>query len=238
MDAVSPWAIECDHPAVPVDGGNLVSRAAHLLAARAGRRPAGRCRLLKRIPLGGGLGGGSSDAAATLVALNRIWELHWPRARLVEIAAELGSDVALFLENGSAVIRGRGEKVTPVRLGWRGWIVLLLPGLHVSTPAVYRAWRPGGDEPRPVEPVPAGDAAEWMKQTFNMLEAPAIEVCPELGELQGKATSLARRDVRISGSGSTLFTAFNTRPEAEDYSRSAGEVLKTRAEVVQPTEQA
>jgi 4-diphosphocytidyl-2-C-methyl-D-erythritol kinase len=196
------------------------------------------CRLSKRIPAGGGLGGGSSNAAATLLALNRWWGLNWTQDELAELAAQLGSDVPLFLQRGSAIIGGRGEQVECIRLPWRGWIVLLLPGLSVATAAVYRAWRAGERTLRPVVPVGSSNAVDWMNGTFNMLEAPAFEVCPVLAELQSRAADLAGRPVRVSGSGSTMFTAFDQREEALAFAGSAGEKLGIRTEVVQPVEQA
>jgi 4-diphosphocytidyl-2-C-methyl-D-erythritol kinase len=230
-------ALACDRSDVPTDGRNLVWRAAELLAAAAGRKAAMACRLSKRIPAGGGLGGGSSNGATTLVALNRMWGLDWPRERLAELAGRLGSDVALFLEQGSAVISGRGEQVRPVTLGWKGWIVLLMPGLHVSTPEVYRAWCADRKAVLPVEPHATNRAEDWMAQTFNMLEEPAIQVCPALGRLQNEAGRLAERPVRVSGSGSTLFTAFDSRSDADAFSRLAAERLSVQTAVVQPVEQ-
>lgn len=236
--AESGFVVECQVAGVPTDASNLITRAAGLLAARAGRRLSGRCVLTKRIPMGGGLGGGSSNAATALVALNRLWSLNWPKARLAELAAELGSDVTLFLENGSAVIGGRGEAVEPVELGWHGWIVLMMPGLHVSTPAVYRAWQMPVGGVGPVQPKPTSRAVEWMEQMFNMLEPPAIAVCPDLGTLQRQAADIAGRPVRVSGSGSTMFTAFDTFEEAESCSQTLNEGLKIRTEVVQPLDRA
>ena len=177
------------------------------------------CRLTKRIPTGGGLGGGSSDAAATLVTLNRMWGLDASKEQLTELAAELGSDVALFLEPGSAVISGRGEMVRPVELGWQGWIVLLIPGLHVSTPAVYRAWRAGGDPPGSVEPRPSRSAEEWMRQTFNMLEGPAIEVCPDWGPFSSGRPSMAGRPGARFGQRLDVVHGFRRRREAEAFGR-------------------
>ncbi len=229
--------LNCDRADIPTDERNLIWRAAVLLAAQAGRELAVECSLTKRIPAGGGLGGGSSNAASTLQALAAHWGLDWPKARLAALAGELGSDVALFLEHGSAVISGRGEHVRPVTLEWSGWIVLLMPGLHVSTADVYRAWRPHDCERLAVVPA-AGDAEAWMAQTFNMLEAPAIEVCPELGRLQRETSGMAQRPVRVSGSGSTLFTAFDRRDEAEAFARAATARLSMQTQVVQPVEQA
>jgi len=236
--ADSRVVLECDVPAIPTDERNLICRAARLLASR-GNRPAGvHCRLTKRIPVGGGLGGGSANAATTLRALNDWWHLHWSTDQLAELAAELGSDVPLFLQGGSAVIGGRGERVRPTSLGWTGWLVLLMPGLAVATADVYRAWRPGHSQAGSVVPPSTRSSVEWMQATYNMLEPPAIEVCPALGDLQQQAARIASRPVRISGSGSTLFTAFDERDEATAFARQAGERLGIETAVVQPVEQA
>jgi len=228
--------LECDDPAVPTDQHNIVHRAAELMAHRADRRLALRIQLRKRIPVGGGLGGGSSDAAATLMVLNQLWGVGWSRGQLAELAGELGSDVPLFLENASSVISGRGEIVRPARLGWSGWIVLLLPGLPVPTASVYRQWRSEGAEDRPVELSPALTASDWMGGTYNMLEKAAIRVCPALGTLQQRAAELAGRPVRISGSGSSLFTAFDLRKQAESFAAAAAERLGIPTNIVEPVE--
>lgn len=234
----SDIVLECDVPGIPTDDQNLVVRATRLIASAA-RRPGGlRCRLTKRIPAGGGLGGGSSNAAATLVALNERWNLGLNRAALAELGARLGSDVPLFLAGGSAVIGGRGERVEGVRLPWRGWIVLLMPGLSVATAAVYRAWRSCGRAVPPVMPEAAENATAWMNGTFNMLEEPAFEVCPELARLCEQSAALAGRPVRVSGSGSTMFTAFDGRDEALAFAGAAEQRLGIRTRVVQPVEQA
>lgn len=234
----SEVVLECDDPAVPTDEQNLIIRAVRLVALPADRPRGLRCRLTKRIPMGGGMGGGSSNAAATLLALNERWGLGKTRDALAQLGAQLGSDVPLFLGGDSAVIRGRGERVEPLRLPWRGWITLLLPGLSVATAAVYRACRPDPQKLRSVVPQAAATAVEWMDGTFNMLEEAAFEVCPALAEVAGKASVLAGRPVRVSGSGSTMFTAFDGRDEALAFAKSAGERLGIRTQVVQPVEQA
>src|SRR5215470_326371 len=104
-------ALSCDSPGLESGRSNLVVRAAEALAREAGVEPRLRIQLRKRIPIAAGLGGGSSDAAATIVALNRLWRLGWSRDRLAEIGAEIGSDVALFVIGMPCVIRGRGERV-------------------------------------------------------------------------------------------------------------------------------
>jgi 4-diphosphocytidyl-2C-methyl-D-erythritol kinase len=257
--------LTCDTPGVPLDKSNLIVRAARLLAEAAQVDSGVECWLVKRIPIGGGLGGGSSNAASTLLALSRLWNLNWSTDRLAALGAQLGSDVPLFLHAGPIIMRGRGERVEPVRLGWRGWVVLVFPTVSVSTADVYKTWRPegatgdgrqGGRDPHPPErrqdahppeggrgarppqverfaTAPAG-AVQWMEWTFNMLEAPAMEVCPVLKQYADRLRALAGRPVRVSGSGSTLFTAFDDRGEAERFAGRVTSELGLEAGVVRP----
>lgn len=234
------FVLTCDHPHLPTDDRNLICRAAALMASEVSGPVGLDCRLTKRIPVGGGLGGGSSDGAAALVALNQMWSLGWPKERLMAAAARLGSDAPFFIVGGSAVIRGRGERVEPIRLPWHGWIVLMLPALAVSTAEVYRAWR--ADEAIAAGPEaavgigPAPDAVDWMRRAYNMLEQPAQTVCPVLGGLMARAAELLGRPVRMSGSGSTLFTAYDTEIEARRWSETISRELQLRTYVVQPVE--
>jgi 4-diphosphocytidyl-2-C-methyl-D-erythritol kinase len=230
------FTLVCDHPQVPADDSNLVLKAARLLADRSGCCRGVACTLIKHVPVGGGLGGGSSNAAATLMALNRVWLLDWSKERLSELAAEIGSDVSFFIHGGSAVISGRGERVRPVKLGWRGWVVLIIPPFGMSTAAVYAAWQPSGFPPASREPDGRGTAVEWMAQTFNMLEEPAMKVRPVLGQMRDHLARLSNRTVRMSGSGSTLFTAFDTREEAATFADQARSRLDVQTCVVQPAE--
>ena len=235
----------CDGSDLPTDERNLVVQAATLLAGATGCQRGMSCRSRKRIPVGGGLGGGSSNAASTLEALYRLWEVELSADRQAALAARLGSDVSFFLHGGSAVMSGRGEIIRPVRLAWRGWIVLLMPAVSISTAAVYAAWEPGESPPASAtdrlvagKAGVAANAVAWMEGTFNMLEGPVMKVCPAMQEFIGIAAALAGRPIRVSGSGSTLFVAFDTRAEAERFALSAGEALGIRTEVVQPVEHA
>jgi len=234
----SGFSLTCDVAGIPVDKRNLIVQAAELLSAKAPNACGMTCHLTKRIPVGGGLGGGSSNAAAALKALNRLWSLDLPRERLVSLASRLGSDVPFFLYESSAVIRGRGEQVEPIQLGWRHWIVLLFPGFSVPTASVYKAWRPSGasnDRRGAVLDQVDGDvsAAERMRRAYNMLEAPAMQVAPALQGLVEHATALAGRPVRVSGSGSTLFTAFDMQTDAQRFAELVGQELNISARVVQ-----
>jgi 4-diphosphocytidyl-2C-methyl-D-erythritol kinase len=137
-----PLAIECDAAGVPLDESNLVWRAAQAFW-RALRRPGQvrdvSIRLEKRIPIEAGLGGGSADAAATLVALARLWRVPVRPAQLIDIGATLGADVPFFLSGGTALGLGRGEEIYPLADLPRHWVVLLIPGFGVSTSEAY-AW--------------------------------------------------------------------------------------------------
>ncbi len=124
-----------------MDGTNLVVRAVHAFCSAAGTRPDVRIFLKKEIPHGAGLGGGSSDAAATLLALDAIFETQLPHAELTRIAAGIGSDVPFFLARGAAWCRGRGEIVEPAALPRPLPLLLIKPSFGVPTPWAYQRWR-------------------------------------------------------------------------------------------------
>ncbi|MCW8130751.1 MAG: 4-(cytidine 5'-diphospho)-2-C-methyl-D-erythritol kinase [Planctomycetota bacterium] len=142
VEAADAFTLTCSDPGLPCDDSNLVTKAAKALAKAAGVEPRARIHLEKRVPAGGGLGGGSSDAANALLGLNELWRQGWTRERLSEIAATFGSDIGFFLWGGWARCRGRGEIVEPIP-GSAAWpaarLFLLLPALSVPTPPVYKA---------------------------------------------------------------------------------------------------
>jgi 4-diphosphocytidyl-2-C-methyl-D-erythritol kinase len=123
---------------MPAGRENIVIRAGELLAKRAGIVPRARIALEKRVPMGGGLGGGSADAAVTLRLLARLWNLAEHQSDLEAVAAALGSDVPFFLTGGEATVTGRGEVVTPVEDSAPAELLLLVPPFSISTAAVYR----------------------------------------------------------------------------------------------------
>ncbi len=211
--------LECDHPEVPSNEDNLIFRAVRLLEQETGRSFHLSIRLTKRVPLGGGLGGGSSNAATTLTALQRLYDLNYLDSKWAAWAAALGSDVPLFLAGESVLMRGRGERLERVRLPWDGWIVLILPAFSISTAEVYRTWSETGEPPpdHDLDLSPVTRASDWMARLTNMLETPALRVCPELGPMMAETQHLAARPVRMSGSGSSLFTAFDEKEEAQNF---------------------
>jgi 4-diphosphocytidyl-2-C-methyl-D-erythritol kinase len=232
------FSLDCDDRTLPGDGSNLVLRAARTLAEAAGVNRGADIVLRKRIPAGAGLGGGSSNAATTLMLLNEAWGLGLPAAELERIGAELGSDVP------PCVIRGRGELVEDVPTPLRGWATLILPGLHCSTAAVYAAYgepqrrqERGGRRRRELDlsrlvAEGAGAAARLMDRLFNDLEIPAFEVVPELRRLAERAAEIAGGPVRMTGSGAALFRLFDEEAEARQFALAAAGALSVRTEVV------
>ncbi len=239
--------LETDWPDLPVDERNLVVRAGRALAGTPGRRAdAAAARregvsvfLRKRIPMGAGLGGGSSDAARVLLGLNNLWGIGWSAQRLSEFSAQLGSDVPFFQHGPSAICSGRGEVVRTIARPAVSWVVLVLPAMHMPTPTVYRRFdemKLGRTETIEMEP----DWNAWTQFTsdrllaclVNDLEAPAFSISPELGRLHQAVEQRLGRVVRMSGSGSSLFTLFDSQHAADEAAERIAVDLKVEARAV------
>ncbi|MBN1512189.1 MAG: 4-(cytidine 5'-diphospho)-2-C-methyl-D-erythritol kinase [Phycisphaerae bacterium] len=221
--------LECDPPGLPVGDENLVVRAARLLAGRLGAEGGAQIRLEKAIPVAAGLGGGSSDAAAALKGLRRLWRADVSDAALAEMGAEIGSDVPLFFHLPAAVIRGRGERVERVALGWSGWVGLVFSGEVVSTPAVYAALAcsPGVRvaEDGGVQAIARCTTAEAIgPHLVNDLERGVFRVCPAMERLLGRVQDAGGRPARISGAGSVVYSLFDEAREATAWV----ETMRTR----------
>jgi 4-diphosphocytidyl-2-C-methyl-D-erythritol kinase len=263
-------ALRCDDPSLPTDERNLVVRAAVRLASEcglsgegslphAGRHPPTAERdslplparivpgvqieLEKRIPQGGGLGGGSGNAATTLLALRTLWGVRLSDAELHEIAAQLGSDVPFFLSpGGSAWCEGRGERITPAPVPAAQYAVLMLPGIAMPTPAVYKRFDErvalGLQEPGTLEGVDLTDwsrmsATQLLSQLVNDLEPAAFDLSEPLATLRTSAEQIAGQPVRMSGSGSTLFTLTDDSDSAQQLSAKLSGRLGVKAQAVE-----
>jgi len=216
--AAGVFTLGCDDPALEVDGTNLVLRAARAFAAASGWTGGARFSLKKRIPMGAGLGGGSSNAAATLRGLNTLAGRPLTDARLAEIAAQLGSDCVLFLQGGPVVMRGRGERVERLpdearrRLSGRRALIFK-PGFSISTVWAYR--RMAAEEPRWYLPAEQAEAklADWLASAdaraeellFNNMEGPAFAKYVALPVLLDVLRAEFGLAPRMSGSGSACF---------------------------------
>jgi 4-diphosphocytidyl-2-C-methyl-D-erythritol kinase len=208
--------LSCNDITLPVDARNLVHRAAtgFLQAAQAGGGV--RIHLEKRIPLAAGLGGGSGNAATTLLALNELFGQPLPVTGLNELAAELGSDVPFFLQGKPALATGRGEKIQPLEVfpALSGRVLLLIhPGFGISTPWAYQnlARFPvalNGQPNRAQKLIARLQAGDWHgtdAEFYNSLEAPALEKYPVLALFQEFLRANGALAALMSGSGSTTF---------------------------------
>jgi len=235
-----PFAIECDTAGVPLDRTNLVWRAADALwrsLRRAGPVRDVTIRLQKRIPLQAGLGGGSANAAATLLALARLWHVPVRPNQLTDVAAALGADVPFFLSGGTALGLGRGDEVYPLADLPRHWIVLLVPGFGVSTRDAYD-WYDSerelarGVSAREPQHVP-GPWPSRAAQMINDLEAPIARHHPEIDQMRTALRRAGALAAAMSGSGSTVFGLFQKRSDAlsavERLSGSGWRVLLTES---------
>jgi 4-diphosphocytidyl-2-C-methyl-D-erythritol kinase len=196
--------LECDLPGVPA-GQNLASRAAHALQAATGARAGATIRLEKHIPMGAGLGGGSSDAATTLIALNRIWRTGLSRDDLASLAVALGADVPFFLFGRNAFGEGIGEVLAELVLA-PAWYVVLTPQVSVSTAEIFSA----PELTRAAKPIKI--TAFFKGFGRNDLEPVVCARYPEVAEHLAWLRSFG--DARMSGSGSSLFVEFASEAEA------------------------
>lgn len=210
---------------------NLVYKAAVLLKERAGADSGARIKLKKEIPLAAGLGGGSSDAAATLTGLNRLWDLGMTAEGLADIGASLGSDVPFFLSSPAALVEGRGERVSPWRPGSSRILVLVKPSIGVSTAWAYaRAGESLGEKSSPgssgiltkegdniklfCRALDEGDFPLLRSLRRNDLEPPVLCRYPVVGEIRERLERAGALFSSMSGSGPTVFGVFRTEEEA------------------------
>ncbi|MFQ5587457.1 MAG: 4-(cytidine 5'-diphospho)-2-C-methyl-D-erythritol kinase [Nitrospiria bacterium] len=224
---------------LPSDASNLVLKAATLLQKEmideGYPRKGAHITLHKTIPVSAGLAGGSSDAAATLVGLNRLWSLFWPKQKLARLGAVLGSDVPFFFDGPAAWISGRGEKVTPVSDNIQGWVVLVHPEIPVSTAAVFRAYAsragltkqgsPLNIKPEKLRP----SETEILAHPLNDLESVTLTRFPLLNAVKQTLRDLGGVFVLMSGSGPTLFALFGHQEEAEKTARQMPKVMRGTA---------
>ena len=209
--------------AVPTDGSNLALRAARAVAERAGVDDAVHLHLVKGVPVAGGMAGGSADAAAALVACDALWGAGLSRDDLLELAAELGSDVPFSLVGHTAVGQGRGHLLTPALSRGEFHWAFAVQDRGLSTAAVYEAYdslctqvEPLGDEEdvRLMQALLAGDAAALGAALHNDLESAAIELDPALTEPLAVATDAGALGVVVSGSGPTVAALARSRQHA------------------------
>ena len=208
-----------------LESDNLVTKAAELLKEVTKSHRGAQIELCKRIPFGVGLGGGSSDAAATLLALNELWELRLSLSELVRLASKLGSDVPFFIYKGTALVEGVGEKVTPLPSLGSVWFVLLVPSLsripskttqmyskltanHFTKGQFVRAALPSLKQGKMIAP----------SLLFNVFEKVAFDFFPKLDEHRKRFEEAGASRIYLTGSGPCLFTFFSEEENANELS--------------------
>jgi 4-diphosphocytidyl-2-C-methyl-D-erythritol kinase len=207
--------ITCDDPAVPAGEENLAYRAAQLILKNRRGVPAVHIHIRKSIPLGAGLGGASTDAAATLVGLNRLFKLRLSFPKLEKMALSLGADVPFFIRARPARARGIGERLSPLGELPRIWSVIIYPGFPVSTAWVY------GNLAKLTKPIANTSIATSLKSfdqlsslLENDLESVTLDRYPEIGLLKQKLLREGAPRVLMSGSGSSVFGVFASKQAA------------------------
>ena len=213
--------IHCSNPQVTLGQDNIAYRAAELLIAKAKIRQPVAIRIHKNIPIGAGLGGGSSDAAAVLIGLNRMWKLGFSVRQLQRLALQLGADVPFFIRAKPARARGIGEKLQLLPKLRRRWLVLVYPGFPVATAWVY------GNLPLKLTKVsvntsiatPLESLDKLDKLLINDLERVAVRRYPEIGRVKSMLSLAGAAGVLMSGSGSSVFGVFQSKRLAEQAFR-------------------
>ena len=219
---------------LPVGEKNLVMRAANALNAFTGQRNGARIHLVKNIPMRAGLGGGSADCAATLLALNRLWNLRIPMQRLMQIGASLGGDVPFCMQGGMARVQGKGERISAMPDMPSVPMVLVRVGRGLSTPQVFAQYdrAPRQDAvlsiPDLASALHSGNLERAWAQSGNALEAPAMELMPEIGAAMENLRRLGASFVRMTGSGSTVFGAFSSETAAQMAADAIPDAILTR----------
>jgi 4-diphosphocytidyl-2-C-methyl-D-erythritol kinase len=222
----SGLTLDCDNPSLPTDNSNLALRAAKKLSEALAVERGAKLTLKKRTPLAAGLGGGSSNAAAVLMGLDRLWKLGTPTEKLHALAASMGSDINFFLAGGAALCHGRGEKIEAIPCKLSGAILLVNPGFGISTKWAYENWaravplRAGLTAHPPevsllLRALAEDDLAGVSQCLFNSLEAPSVRKFPVLELIKNAMCDGGAAGALMSGSGATVFGLFASKDAAE-----------------------
>ena len=221
-------SVSSPDPRVPIGPENQCQRAAELLLRHTGVDAGVRIRIEKRIPVAGGMGGGSSNAAATLWGLNLLYDLGRAREELMRLGAELGSDVPLFFCRSAAYVSGRGERVEDLAALSPRWLVIANPGIEISTASVYRRLRlPLTSENSGIKMrdlVASGREEAALLRCFNRLEDVVLDAYPAVAALKQRLLLLGANPVLVSGSGPTVFGVMPGPGKAKQVAASLVEI--------------
>ena len=230
--------LRCASPDVPPETQNIVHRAAHLLK-ESFQIPRGvEIELTKHIPVSAGLGGGSSDAAVTLLGLAQMWKLRLDEGQLLELGGKIGSDVPFFLVGGAAVAMGRGERVRMLRPLPTTWVVIARPTIHVTSEWAYKALDHGAvrrhpNTPQVIKALQSEDARTVGQLLCNVFEDVVIAHYPIVGTVRDQMLAQHPLGVSLSGTGPAMFAMAANEAEAKEIGAALGalsdvEVFVTR----------
>lgn len=217
--------ISCNKKEVPVDSTNLVYKAAGLLQEFTGTNFGANIRIIKKIPVAAGLGGGSSDAAAALIGLNQLWNLRLDRETLLRLGKKIGADVPLFLLPETLVLgTARGDKLKPLKLRKEILLVLVNPGIPVSTKAIYEGLsscltKKVNDVKLLTHALEFDGPDKIEKYLFNQLEEVTFNKYKRIKEIKKIISAFGFKAVLMSGSGSIVFCVVKNREEATRIKR-------------------
>lgn len=220
-----PITIECSDARLPCNEENLVYRAARAVMEKAGVQPTLHIRIIKRIPIAAGLGGGSSDAVATIQAMNRMLHLGWGSAECAQLGAGIGSDVPFFFHGPTSIVRGEGSDVCPVTVTTSPWVVLVKPSFDISTAWAYEQldkWRAVQGESRCFTEDEAVQTFLQLPRStedlypycWNAFQQIMEERFPVLGIIRQEHYDQGANLAMLSGSGSTVFGLYPSEESA------------------------
>lgn len=212
--------LKCNNKNIPSDENNLVCKAANLVVNECGIKEGVLISLEKNIPVGAGLGGGSSDAATTLKALNSLWKIGLSDVDLMEFAARLGSDIPFFIKGKTALCSGRGENITPIEVKSEMNYLIIFPHINISTTTIYRNLKIDLTKKRKdvsffLNALKYSKVADISKLLFNRLEEVIFATYPDLLRVKSSLEHFDFCGLSVSGSGSAFFGLCNDRRQAE-----------------------
>lgn len=222
--------ITCDHSKVPLNENNIVWKAVKLMSEEYDVVKKVKIHIEKHIPVSGGMGGGSTDAAAVLKGLNELWALNLTDDRLRELGLKLGADVPFFIQGGTAHAEGIGEELTPLP-SFKGRLILIAnPGFDVSTKNVYEKLDLYGLKDRPdinsiIQYIEKGDTKRLAYNMRNILESVTIAMHIEIAQIKKKMIDCGALGSLMSGSGPTVFGIFEDIEEMEQCKRELSETV-------------
>ncbi len=231
-------SLSCNVSSLPVDTANLAFRSAQLLQEAYSVREGVDIKLIKHIPIGAGLGGGSSNAAAVLWGLNKLWKLRLSLEKLLLFGKRIGSDVAFFLYNCSfALGEGRGDRIKPLHLQQLKplWKILVVPKIEVRTPQVYKEWDVSREKNKSlgltipkynvniiISALKNKDFAQLGQGLFNSLERITLGLYPQVGLVKERLSDLGVKSILMSGSGPAVYGIVSSKKEAVSLCRQLG----------------